>query len=83
MNHLNLDVINEGLPNLDAMEADDLDAARAEFKQVATHFRTLASYAEAKAEASRHRLAGRVDTACKLEAHAESLYSSLPEALRW
>lgn len=83
MNQLNLATINEGLPNLDCMTFGDLTEARAEFKELARHFKDLASYCEAKVEAGKHRAAGRIETACRLESHAETIYNGLPEELKW
>lgn len=65
--------------NMDAMTADELRclaSARGAHPKVRR-------YAKVKAEAMRHRLAGRIDAATCFEAECDRIYRTMPRALRW
>jgi hypothetical protein len=65
-------------PNLDGLSIDPADLDRA-----ADVFRLLASYAQAKAQAMRLRLAGDVNQAVAMERYCDAEYKRLPEWARW
>jgi hypothetical protein len=75
--------IGELLPNLDAMDIDDMPVMRQELIVLSVGIRALASYAEAKQEAMVYRLAGNIDLAQRIETHCESLYHKLPDWAKW
>ena len=64
------------VPNLDAMETDDLIV-------FATAAATLSQYAMCIADARGHRLAGDIETAIYWEEEAQHDYDSLPGWARW
>jgi hypothetical protein len=76
-------VITVEVPNLDAVDEDDL----ATFIEVASEARgnlhMLATYAQYKKEAIQYRAAGNIPSALFLEAECDRIYKRLPEGLRW
>jgi hypothetical protein len=64
------------LPNLDAMEAEEL-------REFSDHFGRLALYAMNKASAIDRRQQGRVVDALRCEALCEQLYQTIPDDWRW
>ena len=78
------------VPNLDAMDADDLrqfaddvasDALLADAPEDVRH--ALIRYASDRLVAIAHRLAGRIEAALLVERQMEQTYQSLPAAYRW
>ena len=64
------------VPNLDCQFPDELEA-------LAPVLEKLANYSHLKAQAMRHREAGRIDIALRLESWCDRIYSQLPEWARW
>ncbi len=72
------------LPNLDCfVSPDEAEQQRKEFLALIPVFKALANYCEAKSEAMKHRLAGRIELANKICAYAEEIYSKLPPEAKW
>ena len=63
-------------PNLDGLDAGELEAAGTAFAQ-------LSAYALAASAARKHRLAGRIQEAAADEAEAQRVYDALPRWARW
>lgn len=75
----------DGVPNLDAMDADDLRewAADAPLSLPEPARGMLITYANTKADAMDQRLAGRILRAARLEIQCDALYQRLPDEFRW
>lgn len=75
---------NETFPNLDGFESiQDLSDFRKECKRLEEGLANLRSYAEAKENAMRMRLSGKIEGALRFEQAAETVYERLPESLKW
>lgn len=66
------------IPNLDDLSNDEEDV-----DAMAHVFTALASYCLGKAQAMRHRKAGRIHEALAMERTCEQRYAALPTSLQW
>jgi hypothetical protein len=73
----------EDIPNLDAMDYNDLQEWRSDLERHFQHFATLTTYANHKARAIELRLRGQIQPALAEERLCQVLFESLPEEYRW
>ena len=71
------------VPNLDAMNEDELLAFETKARQDRQTLQALINYAEAKRLAIECRLKGNIALAMKFEATAETVYNRLPMHAKW
>lgn len=76
-------LIQVPVENLDGMFPDDLVKYAQDALTMAAYATLLGGYAKAKAEAMRHRSAGRIQEALRLEQECDNLYQELPHTARW
>lgn len=78
------DDLSEALPNLDASnDPAELEHYAGEFHRIAWVFTRLQLYAQNKALAMQHRLAGDIRAAQDAEDHADLAYNVLPDWAKW
>jgi len=77
-------ISNETFPNLDCFSCpSDLVKFRLECKHLEKTLALLRSYAEAKENAMRSRLAGKINNAIRFEQASDKVYEMLPEWAKW
>lgn len=76
-------VVGNTIPNLDAMDYNDLQEFRSNLERHFQHFATITCYADHKAQAIELRLRGKIQSAEGEERLCQALYEGIPEEYRW